>query len=292
MTETPAARLRTLLAGDSFLTMPCCFDALSARLIQQAGFPLTFMSGFAVSAARLALPDTGLISVGEMLDQGRGICQAVSIPVIGDGDTGHGNPVNVRRTVEQFALAGFAGVMIEDQRSPKRCGHTGVKEVVERHEALARIRAAVDARDAGADILIMARTDARSPLGLEEALWRMRAFADLGADILFLEAPRDELEMARFCRQVPGVRMANMLEGGMTPILPPSRLAQLGYRIAAYPLTLLASAVQAMRESLVDLAAGRTPQRMVDFATLRQLVGWPQYDRLLAAYDDPPTAPL
>lgn len=151
MVPTAAACLRDLLSRDGLHTMPCCFDALSARLIEQAGFPLTFMSGFAVSAARLALPDTGLITLTEMLDLGRGICQAVSIPVIGDGDTGHGNAVNVRRTVEQFARAGFAGVMIEDQRSPKRCGHTGVREVVDRAEALARIRAAVDARDQGAD---------------------------------------------------------------------------------------------------------------------------------------------
>lgn len=287
MIQTPAARLRDLLAADDFLTMPCCFDALSARLVEQAGFPLTFMSGFAVSAARLAVPDTGLITVSEMLEQGRGICQAVSIPVIGDGDTGHGNPVNVRRTVEQFARAGFAGVMIEDQQAPKRCGHTGVKEVVSRSEALARIRAAVDARDEGAEILIMARTDARSALGLDEALWRMRAFADLGADILFLEAPRDEPEMVRFCREVPGIRMVNMLEEGMTPMLPPARLAEIGYRIAAYPLTLLASAVQAMREALTGLAAGRIPQRRVDFATLRSLVGFPDYDRLLATYEGP-----
>lgn len=287
MIQTPAARLRDLLAAGDFLTMPCCFDALSARLVDQAGFPLTFMSGFAVSAARLALPDAGLITVSEMLDQGRGICQAVSIPVIGDGDTGHGNPANVRRTVEQFALAGFAGVMIEDQQVPKRCGHTGVKAVVGRTEALARIRAAVDARDQGADILILARTDARSALGLDEAIWRMRAFADLGADILFLEAPSNEAEMARFCRKVPGVRMVNMLEEGITPILPPARLAELGYRIAAYPLTLLASAVQAMREALKELAAGRIPERRVDFATLRSLVGFPGYDRLLATYEGP-----
>lgn len=283
---SPPDRLRALLAGDGFLTMPCCFDALSARLIEQAGFPLTFMSGFAVSAARLALPDTGLITVTEMLDQGRAICQAVSLPVIADGDTGHGNPANVRRTVEQFGLAGFAGVMIEDQLAPKRCGHTGVKEVVGRSEALARIRAAVDARDAGTGCLIMARTDARSALGLDEAIWRMRAYADLGADILFLEAPRDEAEMARFCREVPGVRMVNMLEEGITPILPPTRLAELGYRIAAYPLTLLSSAVAAMREALEALAAGRSPERRVDFATLRGIVGFDDYDRLLATYAD------
>ncbi|EGV18169.1 isocitrate lyase/PEP mutase family protein [Thiocapsa marina] len=280
----PAARLRTLLDRGDMLVMPCCFDALSARLIEQAGFPLTFMSGFAVSASRLALPDTGLISVSEMLDQGRAICDAVRIPVIGDGDTGHGNPANVRRTVDQYARAGFAGVMIEDQVMPKRCGHTGVKEVVDLSEAIRRVRAAVDARDAGAGTLIVARTDARAALGLEEALRRMQAFADAGADILFLEAPRDAAEMRRFCTEIPGIKMANMLEEGITPILPPSELAEIGYRIAAYPLTLLSAAVFAIREALAELAAGRTPTRRVDFGTLRELVGFDAYDDLLKRY--------
>jgi 2-methylisocitrate lyase-like PEP mutase family enzyme len=279
-------RLRQLLAGPELLLMPCCFDALSARLIQRAGFPLTFMSGFAVSAARLALPDTGLISYAEMLDQGRNICAAVEIPVIGDGDTGYGNVANVQRTVAGYAAAGFAGIMIEDQLAPKRCGHTGVKEVVDRPEALARVRAACAARDQGADLLILARTDARAALGLDEALWRVRAFADAGADILFLEAPRDEAEMAAFCAAAPGPKLANMLEEGITPILPPARLAELGYRIAAYPLTLLGCAVQAMEEALDALRAGRTPERRADFGRIRELVGFPEYDRLLARYGD------
>lgn len=288
---SPAPRLRELLAGPELLIMPCCFDALSARLVEQAGFPLTFMSGFAVSATRLALPDTGLISYAEMLDQGRAICAAVDIPVIGDGDTGYGNPANVRRTVRGYAAAGFAGIMIEDQVAPKRCGHTGVKEVVDRAEALRRLRAARDARDEGADILILARTDARASLGLDEALWRMRAFADLGADILFLEAPRDESEMMAFCQAVPGPKLVNMLEDGLTPILPPQRLQAMGYRIAAYPLTLLSCAVHAMRGALADLAQGRTPSHRMDFASLRELVGFPDYDRLLARYAAPDPAP-
>lgn len=278
---TPAARLRALLGRDQLQLMPCCFDALSARLIEQAGFPLTFMSGFAVSAARLALPDTGLITVTEMLDQGRSICQAVNIPVIGDGDTGHGNPANVRRTVEQYAAAGFAGIMIEDQVAPKRCGHTGVKAVVERAEAVRRIRAAVEAREAGADLAIVARTDARSAVGLDEALWRLRAFADLGAEVLFLEAPRDEQEMERFCREVPGWPMANMLEDGLTPWLPPARLAELGYRLAAYPLSLLSSAVAAMQGALADLQAGRAPETRVSFGELRRIVGFDDYEAFL-----------
>ena len=162
-------RLRGLLAEDRLLRMPCCYDAFSARMIERAGFELTFMSGFAVSAARLGLPDTGLISYGEMLDQGRSICQAIDLPVIGDADTGYGNPMNVRRTIEGYAAAGFASAMIEDQVAPKRCGHTRGKEVVDRETAYRRVRAAVDARDSGANLLVMARTDARAGHGLDEA---------------------------------------------------------------------------------------------------------------------------
>jgi 2-methylisocitrate lyase-like PEP mutase family enzyme len=282
---SPAQRLRELLAAPGLLTMPCCFDALSARLIEQAGLPLTFMSGFAVSAARLGLPDTGLISYGEMVAQGRDICGAVQIPVIGDGDTGYGNALNVRRTVRGYAAAGFACIMIEDQEAPKRCGHTRGKRVVERAEALRRVRAAVDEREAGTDILIMARTDARHGHGLEEALERCRAFADLGADILFLEAPHSRGEMERFCRELPGHKMANMLEQGDTPILPPAELAAIGFKIAAYPLTLLGSAVAAMQAALTRLQGGLPAQGLPDFATLREIVGFDAYDRELAHYD-------
>jgi 2-methylisocitrate lyase-like PEP mutase family enzyme len=264
--------------------MPCCFDGLSARLIERAGFPLTFMSGFAVSAARLGLPDTGLVSYGEMLDQGRNLCSAVSIPVIGDADTGYGNALNVKRTVRGYAAAGFACVMIEDQRWPKRCGHTRGKQVVDRAEALARVRAAVDARDEGAGILIMARTDARAIHGLDEALWRAQAFADAGADILFVEAPESREEMARICAEVALPQMANMVEGGDTPVLPPDVLEALGYRIAAYPLTLLSSAIRAMQQALAALGRGETPEGLLDFPTLREVVGFDDYDREAARY--------
>lgn len=291
--KPPAERLRAILGAPGCQAMPCCFDGLSARLVEQAGFPVTFMSGFAVSAARAALPDTGLLSVTEMLEQGRSICDAVSIPVIGDGDTGHGNAANVHRTVTQFARAGFAGIMLEDQLAPKRCGHTGVKEVVGRGEAMRRIRAAVAARERGGDLVVVARTDARSaleaPLGSEralgEAIERLKAFADLGADVLFLEAPRNEAEMARCCREVPGVHMVNMLEDGITPLLPPARLAALGYRLAAYPLTLLSCAVHAMQAALSRLSTGQTPAHRVSFQALRDIVGFDAYDALLARYE-------
>lgn len=282
---TPAEKLRTLLEAPGILLMPCCFDAFTARLVERAGFSLTFMSGFAVSASRLALPDTGLISYAEMLDQGQSICTAASIPVIGDADTGYGNALNVRRTVAGYARAGFAGVMIEDQAWPKRCGHTPGKQVVDRKGALARIRAAVDARDEGAEVLILARTDARAPLGFEEALERARAFAQLGADIVFLEAPESEPEMERLVAEIPAPTMANVVEGGRTPVLSPQRLEEMGFKIAAYPLTLLAAAAQAMREALEALKRGASPLRQVAFSELQELVGFPEYDTLRGRYD-------
>ncbi|MEM6422257.1 MAG: isocitrate lyase/PEP mutase family protein, partial [Pseudomonadota bacterium] len=217
--QTPPSRLRRLLSQDRLHVMPCCFDALSAKLIEQEGFALTFMSGFATSAARIGAPDLGLMSYAEVLDQARNITEAVSIPLIADGDTGYGNAMNVRRTVRGMARAGAAAVMIEDQLAPKRCGHTPGKDVVGREEAFDRIRAAVDARAEG-DILIMARTDARHTLGLAEAIERAARFHDLGADILFVEAPKTEAEMREICDSLPGPKMANIVEGGETPALP------------------------------------------------------------------------
>jgi 2-methylisocitrate lyase-like PEP mutase family enzyme len=272
------ARLRARLAEPGLVLMPCCFDALSARLVAQAGFEITFMSGFGVSAARLGAPDTGLISYGEMLDQGRNVCAASPIPVIGDGDTGYGNALNVKRTVRGYAQAGFAGVMIEDQLAPKRCGHTEGKRVVERDEALQRIRAAVDARDEGEDIVIVARTDARATHGLEEALARARAFAELGADVVFVEALLSREEMRAACATSSKPLLANLLEGGKTPILPPSELEAIGYKLAAYPLTLLSAALFAMREALADIARGETPARLLPFDELRRVVGFDDYD--------------
>lgn len=235
------------------------------------------MSGFSVAGARLCMPDTGLISYGEMLDQGRNICAATSLPVIGDGDTGYGNPMNVRHTVRGYAAAGFACVMIEDQVAPKRCGHTEGKQVVGRDEALTRIRAAVDARNDGADILVMARTDANATDGFEEAIWRIRAFAEAGADILFLEAPTSEREMRAFCDAVPGPKMANMLEGGATPVLPPDELGKMGFKIALYPIDLLSTSIAAMNEALAALNAGKRPPRLVKFSEMREIVGFDQY---------------
>ena len=289
MTSQPD-KLRALLAQDTCYVMPCCYDGLSAKMIAQADFPLTFMSGFAVSAARLGLPDTGLISYGEMLDQARNICAAVDIPVIGDGDTGYGNALNIKRTINGYARAGMAAIMIEDQLAPKRCGHTKGKAVVDREEAFDRIKAAVDARNEGDDILILARTDARASLGMDEAIMRAQKFSELGADILFVEAPENEDEMTTICREVPGIHMANMVEGGTTPLLAPDRLEEIGYRIIAYPLTVMSAAMSNMRAALNELKSGTHPEtRLMSFEDLREIVGFNDYYEEESRYSNPRT---
>eukprot|EP00898_Chlorokybus_atmophyticus_P007250 jgi/Chlat1/7526/Chrsp62S07036 len=279
--STVASELRRLLAEPGLLQAPACHDALSARLIERAGFPLAFMSGFCVAGTRLAVPDTGLISYGEMLDQGRNIVDAVRIPIIGDGDNGYGNAVNVRRTVRGYARAGFAGILIEDQVMPKRCGHTPGKKVVDRQEALARIRAAVDERDEGQDILIVARSDARSTDSLDEALWRVRAFADAGADIVFIDALETAEEMRALCKAAGNTpAMANMLEGGgKTPVLPPTELQDIGYKLVAYPLSLMAVSIRAMEDALGAIKSGRMspPAALPSFEYVKEVVGFPSY---------------
>ena len=277
---SPAKHLHDLLTQDKCHIMPCCFDALSARLIEQEGYDLTFMSGFAASASRIGAPDLGLMSYSEVLDQARNIAGAITIPLIGDGDTGYGNAMNVKRTVDGFARAGCASVMIEDQLSPKRCGHTPGKAVVAREEAFDRIRAAVDQRTAlreqGLDVLILARTDARHEHGLGEAIERAEKFAELGADILFVEAPKTEAEMREVCSNLPGPKMANIVEGGETPDLSNAELHDIGYSIAAYPLSLMARAMQGMVETLRDMKSDQR-EGLMDFKELRQRIGFEDY---------------
>jgi len=270
-------KLKDLLNKPGIITLPGCYDAMSAKLIERAGFSGTFMSGFMVSAARIGMPDTGLISYNEMLDQGRNISAAVSIPVIGDGDTGYGNAINVKRTVDGYAQAGMACVMIEDQLAPKRCGHTNGKQVVSREDAYVRLQAAVDAREEGADILIMARTDANGTDGLDEAIERCKGFMDIGVDITFLEAPRDEAEMERYCKEVPGPKMANMVEQGNSPFLTPPKLEEIGYKVVIYPASLMLAGIAAANRVLATLNDGHDTAANATFLELQDVVGFPQY---------------
>ena len=281
-----AAKLREKIANGDFMPMPGCFDALSAKMIEQAGFGVTFMSGFAASASRLGQPDLGLMSYAEVVDQARNITDAISIPVIVDGDTGYGNAMNVRRTVEGFAKAGCAGVLIEDQLAPKRCGHTPGKDVVSRDEAFDRIKAAVDARQEGTDILIMGRTDANHTHGLDEAIHRGKQYQEIGADIIFIEAPKTVEEMETICREVPGCHMANIVEGGLTPNLSMEQLQDVGFQFVAYPLTLLAASMQAMKQTL-ELMRQDLPRanHLMDFDELRDRIGFNEYYETSQVYE-------
>ena len=208
------------------------------------------------------------------------------IPFFGDGDTGYGNAVNVKRTVRGYAAAGAAGIMIEDQLAPKRCGHTRDKAVVDRGEALARVRAAVDAaNEGGGDILIMARTDARATHGLDEALERCQLFREAGADLTFLEAPRTRDEMARYCREVDGPKMVNNLAGGLTPSLPLAELREMGFSLSAYPLDLLAASIVAQRAALEGLREGAERRDdALPFDEMQEAVGFGEYYREEARY--------
>lgn len=273
-------RLRKLLDGQGILLGPAAYDGISAKLTESAGFDFGFMSGFSVAGARLGLPDTGLVSYGEMVEQGRQMIEATSsMPLIGDGDTGHGNAMNVIRTVRGYAHAGFSGILIEDQVWPKSCGHVRGKQVVPREEAIARIRAACDARKGDQDIIIVARTDAKQAVGFEEALIRAQAFADEGADVVFIDALETVAEMRTFCAQITGAhKMANMLEGGgKTPILQPIELENMGFKLVAYPLSLLGVSIQAMQGALNDLKRGDIPRNVPPFSDLQDVVGFTDY---------------
>jgi len=278
----PAQSLQSLLDTPGIIVMPGVFDAVSVRLVERFGFDAAFMSGFMVSAARIGMPDTGLISYTEMLDQGRNICDAVSVPVIGDGDTGWGNAVNIKRTVAGYASAGFACIMLEDQVSPKRCGHTRGKRIVERAEAYQRIQAACDARSevrqCSGDILVMARTDANATDGIEEAIERCNEFRRIGVDITFLEAPRSIDEMKRYCDEVDGPKMANMVEQGDTPFLPPAELEAIGYKLGIWPASLMTAAIHGMQAELGRLACGEVGEDdKITFGELQEIVGFPAY---------------
>jgi 2-methylisocitrate lyase-like PEP mutase family enzyme len=288
---SPAARLRAVLDRPGIAVVPGCHDAMGARLIAAAGFPAAFLSGYAVSAARLGLPDAGLISYREMLDAGREVCAATAIPVIGDADTGFGNPVNVRRTVAGYHQTGFACVMIEDQVFPKRCGYAAGLEVAPRGEALLRLRAALDARDAvraaGGDLLVIGRTDSRAAVGLDEALWRAQAFAEAGADIVYFEAPQSVAEMEQLHRVVGVVpTMLAQVEKPGRPFLAPKEAEAIGYRVLLLGVTLLNAVIKAQKEALALMARGAHPgpDRLMPFDELYDTVGFNAYYAMEKTY--------
>lgn len=274
--EAPGARLRALLAGDAIVVAPGAYDALTARLVERAGFPAVYLSGAGVSYTHLARPDLGLVTLDEMVAHASAITAAVGIPVVADGDTGFGNALNVQRTVRAYEGAGLAGIQLEDQTFPKRCGHLEGKDVVGAEEMAGKIRAAVDARR-DASFVIIARTDAIATHGLAEALDRLRRYAAAGADVLFADGPNTIEELRAIPQALPRPAMANMVEGGRTPLLTASELAALGYRLVIFPnslVRLFARQGAALLESL--RASGSTEaegDRMLSFEELNLLLG-------------------
>ena len=282
------AALKKLAEGDNVVLSPGVYDALSAKLAEQAGFKTALITGYGVSAAMLGEPDFGLLTMSEILDATRRITSAVDIPIVVDGDTGYGNAVNVVRTVKEFERAGAAGMILEDQVWPKRCGHMMGKQVIEMEEYIQKLRAALDSRE-DPDFVIVARTDARAPLGLEEAIRRGCAYKEEGADAVFVEAPRSVEELREIGRSVPGPLVANMIERAQTPALPADELAELGFRLVGYVLTGLYCAAYALREAYAELKEkGNTKaleDRMIWFGDFHSVIGLPEKMDLEKKYE-------
>jgi 2-methylisocitrate lyase-like PEP mutase family enzyme len=267
---------------------PGAYDALTARLIESAGFPVVYMTGYGTSAALLGQPDVGLLSMAEMVENARRIVQAVSVPVIADADTGYGNPLNVARTVRAYEAAGVAGLHIEDQVAPKRCGHMAGKQVIPAAEMVAKLRAAVDARR-DPDLLIIARTDARAVNGLDDALERGERYRAAGADMLFIEAPESEAEVEAVARRFPDVPLLyNWAETGRTPPLPLERIAGLGFKLVIYPVTLLFAATHAVMRVLDTLHRDGTALAaagdLIRFSDFNTLIGLPAVQEMEQRY--------
>ncbi|KAI8231717.1 hypothetical protein K4K54_012891 [Colletotrichum sp. SAR 10_86] len=285
-----ASKLRSLMqeAHDDpskIVAHVCSYDALSSRLCEEAGFPIVFLAGYAMASA-FGLPDTGYIAFQEVAAKVQEVARVTSVPILVDGDTGYGGPMNVKRTVEGFATAGAAGIMIEDQTWPKRCGHTAGKSVVSRSEAYARWQAAVDARNEGLDIWIMARTDSLI-LGYDEALARAKKAIEIGVDAVFVEALPDRETMARLRKDLDFPLFANIIEGGKTENLSAKELGELGYCGVAYPWTLVAAKLRSIRETLEALKGSLTvgkPPTVLSYAEVCDGVGFNKYFELEERY--------
>jgi methylisocitrate lyase len=280
--------LRFLLDNKKeFLTLPGVFDALSARIAEKIGYPAIFQTGYGSAAALLGMPDFGLLNAGETIDNARRIIKSVSIPVIVDIDTGYGNPLNVRRMVQDLEDIGAGGVFLEDQVWPKRCGHMTGKDVIPTKEYISKLRAAIDARRSK-EFVIVARTDARATLGLSQAIQRGIEYYRSGADVIFVEAPLTLKELREVSSKIDAPLVANMIEQGITPNLSSHELKKMGYKIAVFPLSGLYSATFALRYVFTELmqtgSTKRSQRRMVTFDDFNRLVGLSEYMGLAKKY--------
>lgn len=281
-----AKQLRTLLARPKLLVAPGCYDALSAKLVQEAGFDAAYMTGFGTSASVLGMPDAGLISFSEMATHAGNLANALDIPLIADGDTGYGNAVNVYRTVKAYARAGVAGLHLEDQVFPKKCGHVAGKKVVPIGEMVGKIKAAVDAR-AEMDIVVIARTDARVIEGVDATMRRCKAYIEAGADMIFFEAPESEEEIERVAKEIDAPLLINMAIGGKTPFVPISKLEKMGFNLAIFPAVTMKSAIVAIRETLNQIKTNpdqRPGGDELTFEDIKNIVGFPEYYEMEAKY--------
>src|SRR5436190_2484650 len=286
-------RLRELLAGPDLIVAPGAYDALSARLIAQAGFPAVYMTGFGTAASVLGQPDVGLLTMSEMVSRAAAIATVIAsvagnLPLIADADTGYGNPINVRRTIHEYERAGVAGLHIEDQVWPKKCGHMEGKQVIPMDEMAQKIRAAVDARQ-DPDFVIIARTDANAVNGLENALLRGQAYHEAGADVIFIEAPRSMAELQAIKQKFPDVPLLyNWAESGKTPLLSLNEIHALGFKLVIFPVSMLFAATHGMLELLELLKRGETPsayaEHMVTFSQFTQNIGLPEIQELERHY--------
>src|SRR6185503_6455624 len=271
----------------NIIVLPGVFDALSARIAYQVGFSAMFQTGYGSSAALLGMPDFGLLNAGETVDNAHRIISAVDVPVLVDADTGYGNSLNVWRLVRDLEKLGAAGIFLEDQIWPKRCGHMVGKDVIPKDDYLPKLKAAVEARKSK-NFIIVARTDARAPIGLDEAIARGKAYRKAGADVIFVEAPRSVEELKKVADEIDAPLVANMIEDGVTPNLPAQELLKLGYRIAVFPLSALYCATYAMREVLTELkktgATKQTRKMMVTFKDFNQFVDLDRYMDLEKKY--------
>lgn len=278
----PGERLRDLLKEGRIVVAPGAYDAWSARLVEHAGFKAVYMTGFGASASVLGMPDLGLMTATEMAHQASRLADAVSVPVIADADTGFGNSLNIRRTVRLYEKAGVAAIQIEDQVSPKKCGHMENKQVVEKGEMTERLRTAATARSDGS-LVIIARTDARAVHGLDEALRRGEAYLAAGADALFIEAPQSDEELQKVCETFRGVPLvANVVEGGKTPYHSAEELQEMGFALAIFPISGLLAATRAVMDALDEIASlGRLSGRTlhVDFKTFNRVMDLESYLR-------------
>jgi 2-methylisocitrate lyase-like PEP mutase family enzyme len=300
LSDTNDARpsLSEMLASGEMVLAPGCYDALGARLIEEAGFAAAYMTGFGTSASRLGRPDVGLLTLTEMTDNARRIAHAVEIPVIADADTGYGNPINVIRTIREYEAAGVCAVHIEDQVMPKKCGHMEGKALIAADEMVAKVQAAVAARRSP-DFLIIARTDARAVEGLEAAIERGRRYREAGADVLFIEAPQSVAEIEAVAAAFDGVPLLfNYAEGGKTPAVSYEHLGRLGFRLVIFPISTLLVATEAIRAALHRIKQDGSPiellPSMLPFNDFLEFIGMPEIRELESRYassaDQPSTS--